>query len=85
MKKILLLITLFFVISTATAQLYTVYSKPSNIDSLVQRLFANPNVQISNVSFTGLHLPSTGINGDIKDIGFLIPKTRLSISIVVLF
>lgn len=70
MKKILLLITLFFVISTATAQLYTVYSKPSNIDSLVQRLFANPNVQISNVSFTGLHLPSTGINGDIKDIGF---------------
>ena len=51
----------------ANAQLYTKYSKPLNIDSIVQNLFASPNVQISNVSFKGF---SVGVNGDIKDIGF---------------
>lgn len=67
MRLILGIILVFLFSLVANAQLYTKYSKPLNIDSIVQNLFASPNVQISNVSFKGF---SVGVNGDIKDIGF---------------
>lgn len=67
MRLILGIILVFLFSLVANAQLYTKYSKPLNIDSIVQNLFASPNVQISNVSFKGF---SVGLNGDIKDIGF---------------
>lgn len=67
-KRIVLIICLLSAI-TVNAQLYTEYAKFSNIDSIIQKLFASPNVQITNVNFQGYYVPSTGVNGDIKDIG----------------
>lgn len=67
MRFFLGVILVFMFSLVANAQLYTKYSKPLNIDSIVQHLFASPNVQISNISFKGF---SVGVNGDIKDIGF---------------
>lgn len=74
MNKKIFLISFILYALFSNAQLYTRYAKPSNIDSLVQKLFANPNVQISNVTFKGYYFPSTGINGNINDIGYFNSK-----------
>lgn len=70
MKKLLIILAFVTFFLNGNAQLYTQYAKAGNIDSLIQKLFASPNVQISNITFKGYYFPSTGLNGNIRDIGY---------------
>lgn len=68
MKKSNYIFLLFLLVSKiCLGQLYTEYANPSNLDSLVQNVFASPSVQIKNVTYIGDEHPKTG---DIRDIGY---------------
>jgi len=51
-------------------QLYTEYTTPNQLDSLVQKNFATPSVQISNINFTGAYFPPNGSSSNIFNIGY---------------
>jgi gliding motility-associated-like protein len=51
-------------------QLYTEYTTPNQLDSLVQNNFAAPSVQISNINFKGAYYPPSGPSSNIYNIGY---------------
>jgi len=51
-------------------QLYTEYTTPNQLDSLVQNNFATPSVQISNINFTGAYFAPNGPSSNIFNIGY---------------
>ncbi|NMC99281.1 MAG: T9SS type B sorting domain-containing protein [Bacteroidales bacterium] len=66
-KHLYIFLSVIFFSNVSFGQLYTEYSSPTSLDSMVLRMFSSPNVHIYNISFTGDYNSYTN---EIYDIGY---------------
>ncbi len=66
-KHLYIFLSVIFFSNVSFGQLYTEYSSPASLDSMVLRMFSSPNVHIYNISFTGDYNSYTN---EIYDIGY---------------